>query len=353
MSNTPLLTEYVEVRRWLEETARPFQPVETRKGYLFYTRRSIAERGLLPSSVQKGSSIAERIVTEADPDAASRQRRELVLEDAEYEAGLIRTLYEYVRRGRVANAMDLCIESDEPWRAATLKGGLFWRDPTLEVGNGVLVEDESGERMQDVRPLHTAGNINRTLWKQACAALAHDENNDLYERALYAALSGRLDEVVLVCECWEDYLWAYVNTMIETRIDCGIKDTSLLYTPAQGTSLSNVQSKHPPIRDMQHVFQVLATHDSAAVRRESSLPFHRLQTAIIVNSFPDYISDYAQRLRAKSLSDGECDLLRFVVHTALHLRQLGFALPAEPVNVVLENYIIHLSKSHRELVAIY
>ncbi|KAJ2337929.1 hypothetical protein GGH92_007396, partial [Coemansia sp. RSA 2673] len=45
MGRSNELTEYVEVRRWLEETAPEFQAVETRKGYLFYTRRSIAGRG--------------------------------------------------------------------------------------------------------------------------------------------------------------------------------------------------------------------------------------------------------------------------------------------------------------------
>ncbi|KAJ2453624.1 Nucleoporin nup84, partial [Coemansia sp. RSA 2424] len=76
------LAECVEVRRWLEETAPAFQAVETRKGYLFYTRRSAAARGA-------------GTVTEADPDATSRQRRGLAPEDAEYAAGLVRTLYEY------------------------------------------------------------------------------------------------------------------------------------------------------------------------------------------------------------------------------------------------------------------
>ncbi|KAI8325119.1 nuclear pore protein 84/107 [Martensiomyces pterosporus] len=356
MDRSSLLAECVEVRRWLEENAPSFEPVETRKGYLFYTRKSIRDRRLLPSNssaAAAASANSGRIVSEADPDATSRQKRELAPEDSEYEGSLLRTLYEYVRRGHVSSAMDLCVESDEPWRAASLKGGLFWRDPKLELENNMPIDAEDSEGGMDVRPLDTAGNINRPLWKQTCAALAQDNSNDLYERALYAALSGRLDEVILVCESWEDYVWAYVNAMIETCIDKGIKNENTLYTPAPSTSFSHVQSRYPPIRDMKQVFDALATHESALLRQESSEPFHRLQSAIVLDTLPAFIDDYACRLRSEELSDEESGLLRFVVHSALYLRQIGFALPSEAVDTVLEEYIAQLSTGHRELVALY
>ncbi|KAJ2541517.1 Nucleoporin nup84, partial [Coemansia sp. RSA 1933] len=256
MGSDSVLAEYVEVRRWLEEKAPAFHPVETRKGYLFYTRKSIRDRKVRGAVSSQQLEKADNTVTEVDPDAPSRQRKELAYEDAEYESSLLRTLYGYVRRGCVGDAMDLCAESDEPWRAASMKGGLLWRDPSLEPEGGDEVMPVSADNqkcMVDRKPAHTAGNINRLLWKQTCAALAHDENNDVYERALYAALGGRLDEVLLVCETWEDYLWAYVNTMIEAKIDSRIADTNALYAPAQTTSLDHIQSKYPPIDDMVQV----------------------------------------------------------------------------------------------------
>ncbi|KAJ2798254.1 Nucleoporin nup84 [Coemansia guatemalensis] len=340
MAANSLLSEYVEVRRWLEETAPAFQPVETRKGYLFYTRRG-AKNG------------AGRIVTEVDPDATSRQRKDLAFEDAEYEASLLRTLYEYVRRGRVGNAMDLCVESDEPWRAASLKGGLFWRDPMLEPETDMPVDTEDGADVVDVRPLHTAGNINRALWKHACAALAHDENNDIYERALYAALSGRLDEAVLVCDSWEDFVWAYVNSMIESHIDQAIKDAGGLYIAAQTMSFDHVQSKYPPISNMRHVFGTIASHDSSKLQQESNEPFRMLQKALITDSFSEYLTEFSRKLRNEAIGENELGLLRFVVHAALCLRQLGFSLSNEAVSITLDTYIGCLAKGHQELVAAY
>ncbi|KAJ2493391.1 Nucleoporin nup84 [Coemansia sp. RSA 2050] len=332
MGRSNLLAEYMEVKRWLEETAPEFQAVETRKGYLFYTRRGIARSGARDS----------RIVTEADPDATSRQRRELAPEDAEYSAGLVRTLYEYVRRGRVNNAIDLCVESDEAWRAATLKGSLVWRDPVLEPSD-----------IPGTRPPHTAGNINRALWKHACAALAADEANDVFERALYAALSGRIDEVALVCEGWDDYLWAHVNALIEARVDRAILDSDLLYTPAQTAALGHVPSRYLPARDLSQVIDALACHDSPALRYAAAEPFRRLQSAIIVDGFPSYLDEYAQHLRAAEPTDMDVDLLRVVVHIALLLRRLGFTLPSDAVADVLESYIDLLTRSNRHLVAAY
>ncbi|KAJ2319806.1 Nucleoporin nup84, partial [Coemansia sp. RSA 2704] len=351
VASDALLAEYVEVRRWLEDTAPEFQPVETRKGYRFYTRRCTGEHGMRASSDAPGGK-PNRIVTETDPDAASRQRRELAHADAEYEAGLLRTLYEYVRRGRVGNAMDLCAESDEPWRAASIKGGLLWRDPQLEPDGGMAVDsDENGPA--DMQPAHTAGNVNRRLWKHACAALAHDEGNDSYERALYAALSGRLDEVVPVCESWADAVWAHVNSMIETRIESSICDGSQLYAAAPTQSFGHIQSRYPPVDNMQQVFGVVASHDSDAWQTEAREPLCWLQQALITDSFPAYLDDYARRLGPSGVDDGSSELLRVVVHVALYLRQLEFALPADAARVVLEAYIDVLAQNHRELVAAY
>ncbi|KAJ2263514.1 Nucleoporin nup84 [Coemansia sp. RSA 376] len=334
MGRSNELTEYVEVRRWLEETAPEFQAVETRKGYLFYTRRSIAGRGVKDS----------RTVTEADPDAPSRQRRELAPEDAEYSAGLVRTLYEYVRRGRVNNAIELCVESDEAWRAATLKGSLIWRDPELEPSD-----------IPGSRPPHTAGNINRALWKHACAALAADEANDAYERALYAALSGRVDEVALVCDGWDDYLWAHVNALIEAHVDQAIADSPLLYTPAQTADLGNVPSRYAPVSHLSQVIDALASHDSPNLRHAAADPFRRLQSAIIIDKFPAYLDDYAQHLSTAEPTDTDADagLLRVVVHIALFLRRLGFALLPDAVAAVLDVYIGLLTSERRDLVAVY
>ena len=48
-----------------------------------------------------------------------------------YETALMRTLFEYVRRGLMVDALDLCRRVRQPWRAAAMRGALFYRDPLL------------------------------------------------------------------------------------------------------------------------------------------------------------------------------------------------------------------------------
>ncbi|RUS17285.1 nuclear pore protein 84/107 [Endogone sp. FLAS-F59071] len=125
-TNSDLSEDYI-VKNWLQEIAPPAYPVETRKGYWFYTKRSIKDqktRSFLQSQ-------SDTIVTEVDPDAPTRQRKNLELDDAVYERNLTKTLFEYIRRGRIDDAIDLCIESDQPWRAASLRGGHLHHDPSL------------------------------------------------------------------------------------------------------------------------------------------------------------------------------------------------------------------------------
>ena len=43
----------------------------------------------------------------------------------------MRTLFEYVRRGLMVDALDLCRRVRQPWRAAAMRGALFYRDPLL------------------------------------------------------------------------------------------------------------------------------------------------------------------------------------------------------------------------------
>ncbi|KAJ1940561.1 Nucleoporin nup84 [Linderina macrospora] len=119
-------------------------------------------------------------------------------------------------------------------------------------------------------------------------------------------------------------------------------------------TLDHVRSKLPPVLSLDQIFAALQSHDSDAVRREAQTPFHRLQTAIILDDFAGFIADYANKLRSDALSGEESDLLRIVVHTALHLRQQGFDVPADAVGTVLEEYISQLAVGeHRDLVALY
>ncbi len=114
-----------------------------------------------------------KAVKNLDPDGVSRGEGGLELEDATYEKALLRTLFEYARAGRLDAAFDLCHQTDQSWRAATLRGAMLYHDPNLSFD------------LQDVD--RVVGNRNRSLWKSACRKLAANPNLDEFERALYGS----------------------------------------------------------------------------------------------------------------------------------------------------------------------
>jgi nuclear pore complex protein Nup107 len=80
----------------------------------------------------------------------------------------MRSLFEYVRAGDLDLAIDMCRQSDQSWRAASLSGGKLWTDSilasSLDVDDDGMEVDQSRSRSQ--------GNINRRLWKMMCRKLA-------------------------------------------------------------------------------------------------------------------------------------------------------------------------------------
>ena len=98
------------------------------------------------------------IVTEIDPDACSRQGKVWKLQDQISQQELLKCIFDYLRRGDMVGAHKVAKDSDEPWRAASLKGGVFY--------------NSTGE--------YTVGNANRNAWKAVCYQMACQVLNNVF-----------------------------------------------------------------------------------------------------------------------------------------------------------------------------
>lgn len=67
----------------------------------------------------------------------------------------------------LAKAINMCEACDQPWRAASLRGGALASDPFL----GWILFDIDYDDSEDM-PL--SGNTNRMLWKATCFAMSED-----------------------------------------------------------------------------------------------------------------------------------------------------------------------------------
>uniref|UniRef100_A0A9J7Y0W0 Nuclear pore complex protein n=1 Tax=Cyprinus carpio carpio TaxID=630221 RepID=A0A9J7Y0W0_CYPCA len=161
---------------------------------------------------QSSSGFSRPLVTELDPDAPIRQKRPLADLDREDDTRLLKNLFNLIRAGMTDEAQRLCKRCGQAWRAATLEGWKLYHDPNI---NG-------GGELQSVE-----GNPHRSVWKVCCWRMAEEEQFNKYERAIYAALSGNLKQLLPVCESWEDTVWAYFRVMVDTLVEQEICSSGL------------------------------------------------------------------------------------------------------------------------------
>ncbi|KAN0063900.1 Nucleoporin nup84 [Thecaphora frezii] len=362
------LSELKIIREWLQETLRPRHIVEVRKGYWTFTKNRVrAEKragggggagGRLAFGSAAGSGLGGKsrgkVVKNLDPDATSRGEGGLELEDATYEKALLRNLFEYARAGKLDLAFDLCRQTDQSWRAATLRGAMLYHDPSLA---------PALEELQV--PI---GNRNRALWKAVCRKLASNPNLDEYERALYGSLAGDLPSVTHVSQTWEEYLWAHINSKLETMIDSKLDATKSWWSQepdndafgdgecgAVQLSETGAQDKETPSLDA--IFDKLAQTQAHNIHAQAADPFHVVQRVIISNNVPELLNRLAGRIHEMRLSlepSAYARILRFFSHLILYFRLLQQPLPDMACNEILAAYVQVLEMAGEDsLVAMY
>jgi nuclear pore complex protein Nup107 len=162
-------TEYIQSNRW------------------FVTRENIKMRKV----TGRQNTFNDPIISELDPDAPLRQGKGLTPEDEENERKLLKQVFAYLRIGDIKGAQQVCRDSNNYWRAASLSG------------------KKSLEGVEDLN----------NSWRKMCFQLARQPQVDRYERAVYGVVCGDLDSVVPVCQTWEDQMWAHFNAIYTWKLE--------------------------------------------------------------------------------------------------------------------------------------
>ena len=295
--------DFQALRDWLTSLPSSLQPAEIRRGYLPYTKNK------LKHVARSGTSKAPAsLVRSLDPDAVLRSdsgsAKTLEAEDVAYEKALLRSLFGYIRSGALDLAIDMCRQSDQSWRAASLAGAQPYLDRVV-----VPTEDEDDdESMANVR-LPSSGNVNRRLWKAMARKLASNVALSPYERALYGALSGDVASVLPVCETWEDQLWAHASALLEDHLERGLvtsRDgrfwTQAVAVGADASTASAGSSHAASVRDgLAEIFRRLDASERPSVRDASANIFHFAQRHLALGTVPELLDTFAARIQ--SLAD--------------------------------------------------
>uniref|UniRef100_A0A8C5TXG4 Nuclear pore complex protein n=1 Tax=Malurus cyaneus samueli TaxID=2593467 RepID=A0A8C5TXG4_9PASS len=269
------------------------------------------------SSTYMGSS--RPLVTELDPDAPIRQKLPLDDLDQEDDVRLLKYLFTLIRAGMTDEAQRLCKRCGQAWRAATLEGWKLYHDPNINGG-------------KELEPVE--GNPYRCIWKISCWRMAEEEQFNRYERAIYAALSGNLKQLLPVCDTWEDTVWAYFRVMVDTLVEQEIR-----------TSVVTAEEMEELPRDYleinwtsEKVFEELQATDKKRVIEENQEHYHVIQKFIILGDV-DGLMEEISRWLSKDRSVLPGHLLRFMTHLILFFRTLGMQTKEEVSVEVLKTYI--------------
>jgi nuclear pore complex protein Nup107 len=159
------------------------------------------------------------LVTQMDPDAYTRQCRKLSELDARDELSLNKHLFTCLRAGQLDKALSICVSSGQPLKAVMLGGWKLHHDPNMDM----QYSDELGQ---------VEGNDFRDIWKTSCWKMLDEPAYDVYEKAIFAALSGNVAKVLPACHTWYDHVWAYFKTLVDVQVEKVIVWCCLTACPA-------------------------------------------------------------------------------------------------------------------------
>ncbi|KAI0421242.1 nuclear pore protein 84/107 [Xylaria grammica] len=220
------------------------------------------------------SNGSNPLVTQLDPDVATRQGRKLEPQDEYFERAIWLGCYELLRRGRSLNEIrDWCVERTELWRAVSMSAL-------------PLSKDEEEER-SPTDPLSTL------LWRRTCFALARQGGTDDYERAVYGILSGDIASVEKVCKSWDDFVFAHYNSLLRAQFDGYL----MKRTPPDSTA--TIHQSFPSFNAVQFHGDassagerlVSSLESNPKTAGEAKSPLKALQAAIVSNNLTQYMHD--------------------------------------------------------------
>ncbi|KAI5862674.1 nuclear pore protein 84/107 [Durotheca rogersii] len=231
------------------------------------------------------------LVTQLDPDVATRQGRKLLPEDEYFERAIWLGCYELLRRGRsMAEIRDWCIERTEVWRAVSMSAM-------------PLSKDGSGDSFK-------CGPLSMLLWRRTCFALARQGGTDDFERAVYGILSGDIPSVEKICEDWDDFVYAHFNALLRTQFDAYLTKRSPPDATAAITqtlpAFNAVQFHGDAASVGERLVKSLETNPKTSA--EARTPMKTLQAAIISNGLDQYAYELGLALR-KSANSGDTSVL--------------------------------------------
>ena len=300
------------------------------------------------------SKKTKPLVTQLDPDAITRQGRDLEDPDLYFERATWLACWEMIRRGKSWDSIrEWCQQRAEDWRATIVRG-----DPRASAVQS---------RPQGEQGHAEAGWQSRILWRRMCAEAAREGGINEYEKAVYGVLSGDLDSVEKVCRGWNDYLFAHYNSYLLRQFDHYLQ---LKFPERLPTASLRNQIVSEPAEDGQRSFpsgsEIIERMKrlGSTLEQQAKQPLKALQGSLIAKTFRDFVFKQGLELSKSANSSKmsktiprmdttaiegsttslirmqDYDLLRVITHMLFIYQDLGLDIGTGNHQWAVENIVV-------------
>lgn len=275
--------EWSLILQWLQKYApSPTDELEEehsryRSGWM-YTKESLKSQkrmgGKRLPSLTAGSNLffadkveKKNLITELDPDAPSRQQKQLEAEDEEAERNFMKLIWKFIRKGDVQSAQMACTDFGELWRAASLSGGEEAWDPSIDGARFDIDDDED---------MSVKGNRRRELWRRMCYAIARKSGGDVWEKAVYGALCGDVVSVSRAPQLASQFKRHKLNQSCRSKMSVQPGKTTFMHTSIHlwKSTILNTLPHLAVFQPRQKIFRSL-------IPQGFTLRAHRSQTIVL------------------------------------------------------------------------
>ncbi|KAF7492808.1 Nuclear pore complex protein [Sarcoptes scabiei] len=160
-----------------------------------------------------------------DPDAPIRNDQSLHDLDKEDENRLFHHLFKLIRSGKLSAAKSVAEKFGYFWLSSALEGWIFHHNPNFIQPDDAYQDSQHSSAIQPLSSI--IGNPYRDLWKFTAWKCSKMEGTILYERALFATLSGNRSILMPLCNKWMDKLWAYFKCSLDVYLENMLIETSI------------------------------------------------------------------------------------------------------------------------------
>lgn len=300
------------------------------------------------------STKTKQLVTQLDPDAITRQGRDLEDPDLNFERATWFACWEMIRQGKSWDSIrEWYQQRAEDWRATIVRG-----DPRVSA-------------LQN-RPLGYEGHAetgwqSRVLWRRMCAVAAREGGINEYEKAVYGVLSGDLASVEKVCRGWDDYIFAHYNSYLLRQFDHYLQ---LKFPEKLPSAPLRSQIISEPATDGGRSFlsgsEIIERMKRSGTTSEQQAkePLKALQGALIAKTFGDFVikqgvglsrlanfpimSKTIPKMDTNAIEDSgtvlirmqDYDLLRIITHMLFLYQDLGLDVGMRNQQLAVENLVV-------------